>query len=76
VVVRQHLPKNKSGQRVNADALWLGLAMVLVVEGLLPFLSPGAWRRMFTQILQLQDGQIRFFGLCSMGLGLLLIWLQ
>ena len=47
--------------------------MVLVIEGLLPFASPASWRKMFQQILQLQDGQIRFFGLCSILLGLLLI---
>jgi len=62
---------------VNSDNLWLALALVLVLEGLLPFLSPKGWRRMFSQILQLSDGQIRFFGLCSMGIGLLcLLWLQ
>lgn len=51
------------------------LALVLVIEGLLPLLSPGRWRRTFEQILQLSDGQLRFFGLCSVGLGLLALWL-
>ena len=52
------------------------LALMLVFEGLLPFLSPGAWRRMFERALQLGDGQIRFIGLSSMlaGLLLLLFW--
>lgn len=54
---------------------WLALALVLVIEGLFPFLSPARWKRMFAQIVQMQDGQIRFFGLCSMLAGLLLIWL-
>jgi uncharacterized protein len=58
---------------VTVDTLWWGLALVLIVEGLLPSMSPTAWRRMFTQLLQLQDGQLRFFGLISMGLGLLLM---
>ena len=58
-----------------SDTLWLALALVLVFEGLLPFLSPGGWRRMFTQVLQLRDGQLRFFGLCSIVAGALLIWL-
>ncbi len=49
--------------------------MVLVIEGVFPFLSPTAWRRMFQQLLQMQDGQIRFFGLCSILGGLVLIWL-
>lgn len=43
---------------------------MLVLEGLLPFLSPTGWRRMFEQILRMNDGQIRFFGLCSIVLGL------
>lgn len=53
---------------------WMALALVLVIEGLLPSLSPDAWRRMFMQILQLRDGQLRFFGLCSIIAGLLLLW--
>lgn len=59
---------------MSADTLWVALALVLVVEGLFPFLSPAGWRRMFTQLLQLHDGQIRFFGLASILAGLLLIW--
>ena len=51
------------------------MALVLVIEGLLPFLSPAGWRRMFQQILQLRDGQVRFFGLISIIAGLLLVWL-
>ncbi len=60
---------------MDGDTVWLALALVLVIEGLFPFLSPGGWRRMFTQVLQLRDGQLRFFGLCSMVAGALLIWL-
>ena len=56
------------------DALWLALGLVLVIEGLFPFLSPGGWRRAFTQILALRDGQLRFFGLCSILSGVALIW--
>ena len=51
------------------------LALVLLIEGLLPFLSPGGWKRMFSQLLQLQDGQLRFFGLVSILLGLMILWL-
>ena len=62
---------------MDSDAFWLAMALVLVIEGLFPFLSPGGWRRMFAKILQLGDGQIRFFGLCSILAGLLwLVWLQ
>lgn len=59
----------------SGDVFWLALGLVLVIEGLFPFLSPAQWKRMFLQLVQMQDGQIRFFGLCSVIGGLLLIWL-
>jgi uncharacterized protein YjeT (DUF2065 family) len=55
------------------SSIWLALALVLVFEGLLPFFSPKGWRRAFEEALKLSDGQIRFFGLCSVVLGLLAI---
>ena len=57
------------------DALWTALALVLVIEGAFPFMSPGGWKRTFARLLELQEGQLRFFGLCSMLLGLALFWL-
>jgi uncharacterized protein len=59
---------------LDSNTLLTALALVLVFEGLLPFLSPGGWRRVFLQVLQLQDGQIRFFGLCCVLTGCLLLW--
>ncbi|WP_341904559.1 DUF2065 domain-containing protein [Polaromonas sp. YR568] len=59
---------------MSADTLWLALALVLVIEGLLPFASPTGWRRMFEQILSLSDGQIRFFGLSSILAGVLVLF--
>lgn len=56
-----------------AAALVTALALVLIIEGVLPFLSPGLWREAFRRILALSDGQIRFFGLTSMLLGLALL---
>ena len=57
-------------------SLLAALALVLILEGLLPLISPTKWREMFAQFLQLQDGQIRFFGLGTVLLGLfLLVWL-
>jgi uncharacterized protein len=55
------------------DLLAAALALVLVVEGLLPFFSPGAWRRLFEQATKLSDGQIRFLGLSSMLAGLVML---
>ncbi len=58
-----------------SEWLWGSLALMLVLEGLLPFLSPARWRQIFEQATRMSDGQIRFIGLGSMllGLGLLLV---
>ena len=57
-----------------SELLLEALALVLVFEGVLPFLSPGAWRSMFERATRLSDGQIRFIGLSSMVIGLLLLY--
>ena len=49
------------------------LALMLVVEGLLPFLSPSSWRRIFEKATQMSDGQIRFLGLTSMLAGIVML---
>ena len=61
---------------MNRDTFWAAVALMLVLEGLFPFLSPGGWRRTFMKLLQLRDGQLRFFGLVSILLGLLGLWLS
>jgi len=58
------------------ETLLLALALMLVFEGLMPMLSPERWRRLFEQMLRLEDGQIRFFGMVSVLCGLLLFWLM
>ncbi len=49
------------------------LALMLVMEGVLPFLAPVAWREAFLRMTQFSDGQLRFMGLFSMLAGLLLL---
>lgn len=56
-----------------ADWVLGALALMLVFEGLLPFLSPGLWRQVFERAMRMSDGQIRFLGLSSMLVGLLLL---
>lgn len=58
-----------------AEVLLTALALMLVIEGLLPFLSPTGWRQVFARVLAMSDGQIRFIGLASMLAGLLGLWL-
>ena len=60
---------------MDTDVLWAALGLVLVFEGLFPFLSPGGWRNTFLRLVQMKDGQLRFFGLTSILLGLLTLWL-
>jgi hypothetical protein len=52
----------------------LGLAMMLVIEGLLPFLLPDLWRETFRKLVSLTDGQLRFVGITAMISGLLLLY--
>ena len=55
------------------ESLLLAIGLVLLIEGLLPFLAPAQWRSAMTRIAELRDGQLRFLGLASILIGLLLI---
>lgn len=59
------------------DNLLAALALMLVIEGVLPFVAPGTWRETFKRLVAMSDGQVRFIGLTSMivGLFMLLIFL-
>jgi uncharacterized protein YjeT (DUF2065 family) len=59
-----------------AEVLIGAMALMLIAEGLLPFLSPRRWRAVFERAVQMSDGQIRFIGLLSLlaGLALMLAW--
>ena len=48
---------------------------MLVFEGIMPFLAPRAWRETFRRVIELSDGQLRFIGLASIALGLLLLFM-
>lgn len=55
----------------------MALALMLILEGVLPFLAPNLWRETFRRITQMSDGQIRFVGLSSMIVGLLILaWVR
>ena len=53
--------------------LLLALCLVLVIEGILPFIAPSQWRRVLVTIISLNDGQIRSIGLVSMLTGVVLL---
>ncbi len=55
------------------QSVMMAVALVLVIEGLLPFISPSGWRSIFEKATRLSDGQIRFLGLTSMVVGLVVL---
>lgn len=55
------------------STLLLAFALMLIIEGLMPFLAPRAWREGFRRVTELADGQIRFLGLASMLAGLVML---
>lgn len=57
------------------DTFLMAIALMLVLEGILPFVSPNAWRETFQKLMQLEDGQIRFIGLSAMLVGLIILYL-
>ena len=57
-----------------SDELWSALALVLIIEGLLPFVAPGVWRASFIRLTRLTDGQLRFVGLIAICIGLIALF--
>lgn len=54
---------------------WLAaLGLMLVIEGIMPFLVPASWREILNKLSKLHDGQVRFLGLTLMLSGVLLIY--
>lgn len=53
----------------------MAFGLMLIIEGALPFLLPKLWRDTFRRITEFTDGQVRFFGLSSMLVGLLILYL-
>jgi len=59
----------------HTSILLMAVALMLIIEGVLPFLLPAIWRDAFRRLTEMSDGQIRFVGLSSMLAGLLLLLL-
>ena len=55
------------------ELLVSAFALMLVIEGIVPFTAPRMWREAFRRIIELTDGQLRFAGLASMVTGLVLL---
>jgi hypothetical protein len=62
---------------MTLDDLWVALCLVLVIEGLIPFASPRAWKAMVLQVQGIDERSLRIYGLVLMVLGtLMLYWLN
>ena len=59
-----------------SKTLLAAIALMLVIEGVLPFAAPRVSRETFRRVTEMSDGQIRFIGLSSMlaGVGLLVFF--
>lgn len=55
------------------NLLLAALGLMLVFEGLMPLVNPARWRALFTRLLVLSDGQLRFIGLLGVGIGALIL---
>jgi uncharacterized protein len=59
---------------LNWTEILTAVALVLVIEGMLPFIRPGRYRQLVAQLVQLSDNQLRMVGLASMIAGLVLLF--
>lgn len=57
------------------ETFLMAIALMLILEGMLPFLSPQTWREAFRKLIEINDNQIRFIGLTSMLIGLMILLL-
>jgi len=55
-------------------SLWVASALMLVIEGLMPFLNPVVFRRSLIQMAAMTDRQLRVIGLFCMLLGVILLY--
>ncbi len=55
--------------------LWLAIALILIIEGVLPFINPNIMRQAMLKLLELDDRSMRLSGFVSMIIGLMILYL-
>jgi uncharacterized protein len=58
------------------QVLWSAIALIFVIEGIMPFLSPQTWRSWLLSVISMSDNQLRWIGLSSMLFGVILLYLR
>jgi hypothetical protein len=65
------------GTGMTMDDFWVALCLMLVFEGMMPFLYPNRFRKMVVVMAQMDDNRLRVIGLISMVLGVVsLYWIN
>ena len=59
---------------LNWSELLAGLAIASVLEGMMPFLNPPAMRRLLKRLVEMEDRELRWGGLFSMIVGLVILY--
>lgn len=57
------------------EELWIAIALILVIEGFMPFLNPAGWRKTLRMVSEMDDETLRIIGLISMISGVILLYL-
>jgi len=60
---------------VSWTEILTAVALVMIIEGVLPFAGPGKYKQLVAQVAQLSDNQLRMFGLSTMIAGVLLLFI-
>jgi len=58
-----------------SDSIVLAIGLVLVIEGLFPLFFTQSWKEAFTKITNQKNGQIKFYGLLSVIIGIMIIFI-
>ncbi|MDC0127279.1 DUF2065 domain-containing protein [Methylophilaceae bacterium] len=57
------------------DTIYMALGLVFIFEGIFPLALPEAWRDAFSKMVKFKTGQIRFYGLLSILIGIIIIFI-
>lgn len=57
------------------EKLGIAIALILVIEGIMPFLNPTGWRKTLRKVSEMDDKTLRMIGLSSMTFGVILLYL-
>jgi len=57
------------------NTFYLALGIVLIIEGIFPFALPEVWKKTFSKMVRFKTGQIRFYGLLSVLIGIIILFI-